>query len=72
MTSDLHMLRKLVADRIERLIAFLDVIESDCDLEPSLAGYSLGMDDCEGDPSETGIADMDGLLEQISDHYHPP
>lgn len=34
MTLALHMLRELVADRIERLIAFLDATEPDADLEP--------------------------------------
>ena len=100
---------------IERLIAFLDQFEPDCDLEPSLGYYpphvpwdaeadhaggvadaepSLGApettctaivqstdsqeytwglppafgrhEDCEYDPSENGIADADGLNEQMS------
>ncbi len=50
MTLALHMLRELVADRIERLIAFLDATEPD--------------------PAECGIADMDGMLEQLSGRYN--
>lgn len=61
MTLALHMLRELVADRIERLIAFLDATEPDPDLEPE------GRED---DPAEFGIADMDGMLEQLSGRYN--
>lgn len=57
MTLALHMLRELVADHIERLIAFLDATESDADLEPECR---------EDDPAESGIGDMDGMLEQLS------
>lgn len=45
-------LRKEAQDEIDRLIAFLDSTETDSDLEPSLAGYSDGMDDREGDSAD--------------------
>lgn len=61
MTLALHMLREMVADRIERLIAFLDATEPDPDLEPEC---------CEDDPAESGLADMDGMLEQFSVRYN--
>lgn len=61
MTLALHMLRELVADRIERLIAFLDATEPDPDSEPECR---------EADPAESGIADMDGMLEQLSGRYN--
>ena len=44
-------LRREARDEIERLLAFLDETEPDPDLE--------------GDPAEAGIADYDGLLEQL-------
>lgn len=43
-------LRKEAQDEIERLLAFLDETDGDPDLEPSLAGYSPGMDDREAEP----------------------
>lgn len=61
MTLALHMLRELVADHIERLIAFLDATEPDPDLEPECR---------EDDPAELGIGDMDGMLEQLSGRYN--
>lgn len=57
MTLTLHILRELVADHIERLIAFLDATEPDPDLEPECR---------EADSAESDIADMDGMLEQLS------
>ncbi|MET4345503.1 hypothetical protein [Bradyrhizobium sp. RT9a] len=73
--SDLARLRKEASTEIERLIAFLDSTEPDPDLEPSLG--SLGEHhpdqtrwaagdrrDLEQDPAESGIGDLDGLLEQ--------
>lgn len=44
-------LRREARDEIERLLAFLDETEPDPDLE--------------GDPAEAGIADYDGLLDQL-------
>lgn len=61
MTLALHMLREMVADRIECLIAFMDATEPDPDLEPE------GLED---DPAEFGIADIDGMLEQLSGRYN--
>lgn len=61
MTLALHMLREMVADRIERLIAFLDATAPDADFEPECR---------EDDPAESGIADMDGMLEQLSGRYN--
>src|ERR1700712_2032593 len=46
-------IRQAAEAQIERLIALLDVIDGDPDLEPSLTGYSPGMDDREGDESDT-------------------
>jgi hypothetical protein len=60
MTLALHMLRELVAEHIERLIAFLDATEPDPDYEPEHR---------EDDPAECGIGDMDGMLEQLSGRY---
>ncbi|MGY3130870.1 hypothetical protein ACVWZM_001552 [Bradyrhizobium sp. USDA 4501] len=94
--------RHLVADEIERLMAVLDELSGDEDLElnvpngyddpwlddgegvtvssragsyvsdgdsePSLAGFgalAFGGADLEEDPSESGIADLDGLIEQF-------
>ena len=69
--------RHLIEDEIERLIALLDQIDSDPDLEPWLAGElapgDLGDDreeECEDEGSqcddegviESGIADEDALL----------
>lgn len=72
-----HMIRRLVADHIDRLIALLDSLDGDPDMEPSLSGYSEGMDDREGDdgdgpeedPAESGIADLDGYLEQCPRYF---
>jgi hypothetical protein len=68
-------LRQDAQDEIEGLLAFLDETEPDPDLEPSLGALD-GRDnqlfswmgdtaDREADPAESGIADLDGLLEQI-------
>ncbi|WP_354102184.1 hypothetical protein [Bradyrhizobium sp. RT7b] len=72
----LGRLRSEAQDEIERLLAFLDSTEPDPDLEPSLG--SLGEHhtdqtrwaagdwrDIELDPAESGIGDLDGLLEQV-------
>jgi hypothetical protein len=72
----LGRLRKEARDEIERLLAFLDRTEPDPDLEPSLG--SLGEHhtdqtrwaagdraDIEVDAAESGIGDLDGLLEQV-------
>ena len=61
MTLALHMLRELVADHIERLIAFMDSTEPDPDFVPE------GRED---DPAESGLADTDGMLEQFSVRYN--
>jgi hypothetical protein len=70
----LGRLRREAQDEIERLLAFLDRTEPDPDQEPSLG--SLGehhtdqtrwaagdRSDLEQDPAESGIGDLDGLLE---------
>lgn len=70
-------LRRLAEAHIERLIAILDSLDGDPDMEPSLAGYSEGMDDREGDdadgpeedPAESGVADLDGYMEQHRVHF---
>lgn len=70
-------IRQAAETQIERLIALLDSLDGDTDFEPSLAGYSHGMDDREGDeadgpeddPSESGVADMDGYMEQCPKHF---
>lgn len=61
---------------IENLIAMLDTMDPDPDLEPEL-GWTLnghgveisddrdGDDERESDPAEDGIADRDGLHEQL-------
>ncbi|MCJ9701724.1 hypothetical protein [Bradyrhizobium sp. SHOUNA76] len=51
--SDLGRLRKEASDRIEQLIAFLDATDPYVTTE-------LEIDD-----GETGIADLDGVLEQV-------
>jgi hypothetical protein len=47
-------LRRKIEAEIDRLIGLLDEHDGDSDIEPSLAGYSFGMDDREGDPLEDG------------------
>lgn len=62
---------------IEMLIDSLDAADGDVDLEPSLTGYITGMDDREGDPAddrleddgESGIADLDGYMEQCPGRF---
>lgn len=56
----LSRLRQEASDEIERLLLLIDRIDGDVDLEPSLTGFSDGMDDREGDaaddePSLAGI-----------------
>lgn len=74
--GDLARLRKEVSAEIERLLAFLDCTEPDPDLEPSLGSLGEhhpdqtrwaagGQRDLEQDPAESGIGDLDGLLEQV-------
>lgn len=70
-------LRAIVETEIERLLVILDSLDGDSDMEPSLAGYSDGMDDREGDeadgpeedPAERGVADLDGYMEQYQPHF---
>jgi hypothetical protein len=57
------MPRHKVEAAIEFLINYLDSIDPDPDLEPYLAGAIC--DDREFDPAEFGIADVDGLQEQV-------
>ena len=71
--------RQHVEAEIERLIAFLDALDGDCDLEdggdaePSLPCYPRMINgrpeyDLEEDPAEDGIADQDALeLIQVTD-----
>ncbi len=91
----LFVARHLVADEIEHLMAVLDELDGDDDLELNLAGDHWNpdprLDDAEGDaaddeptisdfdgepvhfgcwdleydPSESGMADLDGLTEQF-------
>ncbi|MCK1671231.1 hypothetical protein [Bradyrhizobium sp. 150] len=72
----LGRLRKEAQDEIERLLAFLDSTEPDPDLEPSLGSLGEHHTDqtrwaagdrreLEQDPAESGIGDLDGLLEQV-------
>ena len=48
--------KKEISDAIELLIARLDALDGDCDLEE---------DEIEDDAAESGIADWDGLDEQF-------
>lgn len=80
----LRRLRREAAAEIERLIALLDALDADPDLEepgelePSLGwtftGYLGGDSDCEEDhdsefdPAEMGIADRDAADEFMSEH----
>lgn len=59
---------------IDGLVALLDEFDDDADAEPSLgSGTSInqalwgycGTDDREFDPAESGIADHDGMQEQL-------
>lgn len=73
----LMRLREEAADEIDRLLGFLDATDGDVDMEPSLAGFSDGMDDREGvcedegaqcddeGYEESGVGDTDGLMEQV-------
>ncbi|PDT82952.1 hypothetical protein [Sinorhizobium sp. BJ1] len=72
--------RRAIEAHIERLIALLDEIDGDSDLEPALGWTFHGPsvlseashndddrewdDEREWDPAEMGIADMDGVMEQ--------
>jgi hypothetical protein len=61
-------LRQDAQDEIERLLSFLDDLDGDTDLEPSLTGYSPGMDDREGGECEDEGADCaDDREEDIVD-----
>lgn len=65
-------IRQQIEAEVERLLSLLDILDGDTDLEPYLTGDSDGMDDREGDDAdgpeedsgESGIADMDGYMEQ--------
>jgi len=67
-------LRQQMEAEIERLLAILDAMDGDPDLEPSLGSYDPQIcacdceDQCddEGDLGDSGIADADGLVEQLS------
>ncbi len=76
--SQVSALRPQIERAIDLLIGLLDAVDGNADAEPSLgcpndydgsAGqvrWAFGLaDDREGDGAETGIADLDGLLEQI-------
>ncbi|MEY9328212.1 hypothetical protein [Sinorhizobium fredii] len=70
------MTRRAIEDHIERLIALLDEIDDDENLEPYVGGWDYSvMDDREGDderewdPAEMGIADLDALAEQAPFFY---
>ncbi len=71
------ILRQDAENQIERLIALLDLLDGDPDLEPSLSGYSEGMDDREGDDAygaqedsaENGIGDLEGYMEQCPSYF---
>lgn len=62
-------MRLRIATTIENLIALLDTIDGDENLEPELAGFfgvgddREGDDEREADPAECGIADLDALNE---------
>lgn len=65
--------RAVIEAWIEQLIALLDELDGDENLEPELAGFNAEcMDDREGDdereddPAEMGIADDGGIAEQFS------
>jgi hypothetical protein len=101
-----YVAKHLVAQEIDRLMAILDELDDDCDLEPNLSGSDFTADprlddaesdaadderalgggaadaeesqetwadgqsdcwaDCEFDPAESGLADFDGMIEQMS------
>jgi len=59
--DDTPPLRARVEDEIERLIALLDTLDGDENLEPSLGYNGQGAtDDREGDPCDEGEPDDDG------------
>jgi len=78
-------LRQRLEAKIEELIALLDEVDGDADLEPTLAWPFHGPqwlseagiadddrewdDEREWDPAEMGIADMDGAEEQCPSFY---
>ncbi|KAA0698526.1 hypothetical protein DTW90_12015 [Neorhizobium sp. P12A] len=64
--------RAVIEGWIEQLIALLDELDGDENMESELAGFSPEcMDDREGDderedePAEMGIGDQDGIAEQF-------
>jgi hypothetical protein len=77
--AHLIRLRDEAAAEVERLLAFLDATDGDIDLEPYLTGWNGDgdNDDREGDPAddrqeddgESGIADLDGYMEQCPERF---
>jgi hypothetical protein len=53
-------IRQQIEAEVERLICLLDRLDGDTDLEPSLAGYSEGMDDREGDEEREEACEDEG------------
>ncbi len=51
-----HDLRRRMEDAVKRLIAVLDAMDGEIDLEG---------DEREADPAERGLADLDGMQEQF-------
>lgn len=64
--SILQFRRAVIEAWIERLISLLDELDGDENMEPTLAGFDDSTDDRELDLAENGIADSDGLHEQLA------
>lgn len=65
----LALARQAIEEQIERLIAMLDLLDGDENLEPYLAGTYPYAEDLEADPAEWGVADMEGAEEQFPGMY---
>ncbi|WP_244616963.1 MULTISPECIES: hypothetical protein [unclassified Rhizobium] len=68
--------RAMIEQRIEELIALLDLIDGDENMEPYLADTFPDAEDRElddereRDPAEDGIGDEGGLAEQAPERWH--
>jgi hypothetical protein len=66
--------RRQIEAEVERLLTILDAMDGDPDLEPSLGSYNPQTSACdceyqcddEGDESDSGIGDADGLAATYS------
>ena len=83
--KSVYLTKNAIADEVERLLAILDQLDGDTDLELNVGnlyndarlddgeglqvstpnGSYFADEDAEIDPADSGIADLDGLAEQL-------